>query len=245
MRKHIGKALQSRSSAIRTALDNYNSAARAIGLRRPPLRWEEVVEYAFLADFDLLRDARQDISSRPWTTPAGRLAMDLYFKISAARVEIERLNVEVKRVATYIQDEDHFLRWAEVNAREENPTIAHQIRLHRMIRGRFKGYHKRRLQDIARLEGFSGDIRPGISAETGRGESASVWRLLKEKEDEQHRVQRVQEEQQPEEDSDDDVGRDGAVVPEDRREAAEEAEAKEADDEVTQTMSSFLRISLD
>jgi len=34
----------------------------------------------FLADFDLLRDARQDISQRPWATPAGRLAMDLYFK---------------------------------------------------------------------------------------------------------------------------------------------------------------------
>ena len=37
--------------------------------------------YTFLADFDLLRDTRQDIRSRPWATPAGRLALDNYFKV--------------------------------------------------------------------------------------------------------------------------------------------------------------------
>ena len=81
MRKHISKALQSRSQAIRTALDRYNSAAHLLPTPLCQLDWKEVVEYAFLADFDLLRDARQDISDRPWATAAGRLAMDLYFKI--------------------------------------------------------------------------------------------------------------------------------------------------------------------
>ncbi|KAG2343102.1 hypothetical protein BDR05DRAFT_976169 [Suillus weaverae] len=57
LRKHIGKALQVRSAAIQTALDRYNTAARAL---RPPcasLSWEEVVEYTFLSNFDLLHDA--------------------------------------------------------------------------------------------------------------------------------------------------------------------------------------------
>ena len=45
------------------------------------LDWKEVVEYAFLANFDLLCDARQDISDQPWATLAGHLAMDLHFKI--------------------------------------------------------------------------------------------------------------------------------------------------------------------
>jgi hypothetical protein len=116
LRKHIAKALQSRSQAIRTALDRYNTAARALPIPRRQLEWKEVVEYAFLADFDLLRDARQDISHRPWATPAGRLAMDLYFKIQRAREEIDRLNIEVKRVATYIRDEKHYLRNAEKKA---------------------------------------------------------------------------------------------------------------------------------
>ncbi|KAI5989955.1 hypothetical protein EDD15DRAFT_2124341, partial [Pisolithus albus] len=54
LRKHIGKALQTRSAAIRAALLQYNAAAKALGCRA--LEFDEVVEYAFLADFDLLRD---------------------------------------------------------------------------------------------------------------------------------------------------------------------------------------------
>ena len=48
---------------------------------RPPLSWEQVVEYMFLSDFNLLRDTRQDIRKEPWATPAGRLAMDGYFNL--------------------------------------------------------------------------------------------------------------------------------------------------------------------
>lgn len=54
MRKHIGKALKARSQAIRIALTQYNIAAKALIPPRPALQWERVVEYAFLADFDLL-----------------------------------------------------------------------------------------------------------------------------------------------------------------------------------------------
>lgn len=61
MRKHIGKALQTRSAAIHTALDHYNTAALAVTPPCLTLKWEEVVEYVFLSDFDLLRDAQQDI----------------------------------------------------------------------------------------------------------------------------------------------------------------------------------------
>ncbi|KIM78403.1 hypothetical protein PILCRDRAFT_75512, partial [Piloderma croceum F 1598] len=82
MRKHISKALQSHSQAIQSALERYNSAARLLPTPRHQLDWKEVVEYVFLTDFNLLRDAHQDISNCPWATPAGRLAMDLYFKIA-------------------------------------------------------------------------------------------------------------------------------------------------------------------
>ncbi|KZP05529.1 hypothetical protein FIBSPDRAFT_673874, partial [Athelia psychrophila] len=56
MRKHISKALQSRSQAICTALERYNTAARALSPPRQQLEWSDVVDYAFLADFDILRD---------------------------------------------------------------------------------------------------------------------------------------------------------------------------------------------
>lgn len=85
MRKHIANALKARSRAIRTALDRYNTAAATLVPPRQLLDWEQVVEYAFLSDFDLLRDTRQDIRSRPWATPAARLAMDQSFNFAAPR----------------------------------------------------------------------------------------------------------------------------------------------------------------
>ncbi|KAF7967190.1 hypothetical protein HWV62_35588, partial [Athelia sp. TMB] len=148
-------ALQSRSSAIRTALDKYNAAARALSPPRRQLKWDKVVEYAFLADFDLLRDTRQDISTRPWVTPAGRLAMDHHFKILRACEEILRLNVEIRRVATYLVDEDRYLRTCETQ------------------RGRFNARHVQRLHAITELPGFTGTITPGVSLLTSAGESAS------------------------------------------------------------------------
>jgi hypothetical protein len=56
MRKHITHALQARSQAIHNALEWYNASALALSPPRTTLQWSEVVEYAFLADFDLLQD---------------------------------------------------------------------------------------------------------------------------------------------------------------------------------------------
>jgi hypothetical protein len=192
-----------------------------------------VVEYAFLADFDLLRDARQDISDRPWATPAGRLAMDLYFKIERAREEITRLNVEIRRVATYIRDEDHFLRYWETQTRTTDPRLAVHINLHRLERGRFNAYHQRRLRDIARLNGFSGNILPGTSIATGAGESASVWALL------ETSVPTT-------EDAEDDEEANAWVdIPADQQEADDEAEADLAIEELIHSMASVMQASLD
>jgi hypothetical protein len=162
-----------RSAAIRTALDRYNVAARALSPPRPSLSWEEVVEYAFLADFDLLRDARQDISQRPWATPTGRLSMDTYFKMRRAREEIQRLNIEIKRLATYLHDEGRYLMECEKQLQPLHPALAHQVALHHKVRGRFTAHHYRRLQEISMLDGFTGSITPGESVEQGAGASAS------------------------------------------------------------------------
>jgi len=130
-----------------------------------------VVEYAFLSDFDLLRDARQEIQHRPWATPAGRLAMDTYFKLLRAREEIDRLNVEIRRVATHLHDEDQNLRTCEETSRLTDPALAHQIQVHHMLRGRFKAHHEYCLQGINKMSGFTGTIYPGESLDTSEGAS--------------------------------------------------------------------------
>ncbi|KAG6809423.1 hypothetical protein H0H92_000318 [Tricholoma furcatifolium] len=63
------------------ALDRYNAAAAAMSPSRPVLSWDQVVEYVFLANFDLLRNCCQDVNERPWARPSARLAMDQHFKI--------------------------------------------------------------------------------------------------------------------------------------------------------------------
>ncbi|KAG1806949.1 hypothetical protein EV424DRAFT_1474248 [Suillus variegatus] len=142
--KHIAKALQARSIAIRSALTMYNSIASSMYPACKTLKWEEVVEYAFLADFDLLCDTRADVSQRPWASAAARRAMDLYFKMCRAREEIQRLNVEDQ-------------------LKSVSPTLANQIAI-----------HHNQLHDISNLPGFSGTIAPGTSTNTGLGESSST-----------------------------------------------------------------------
>ena len=125
MRKHIANALKAHSRAIRTALDRYNTAATALVPPRQLLDWEQVVEYAFLSNFDLLRDTRQDIWSRPWAMPAARLAMDQSFKIRCAKEEIKWLNIEIRRFATYLWLKESCIKLS-------NPPLANQIVIHHM-----------------------------------------------------------------------------------------------------------------
>ena len=71
LRKHIGNALQKRSSAICSALETYNVAAKALIPPHQTLKWDQVVDYTFLSDFDLICNTCQDIQHHPWATPAG------------------------------------------------------------------------------------------------------------------------------------------------------------------------------
>ncbi|KIK15666.1 hypothetical protein PISMIDRAFT_114769 [Pisolithus microcarpus 441] len=94
--KHIAKALQTRSAAIKVALDRYNKCALVVQPPRQMLQWEEFVEYTFLADFDLLRDTCEDISQCPWAHPTARFTLDTFFKMCQAEEEIACLNIEIR-----------------------------------------------------------------------------------------------------------------------------------------------------
>lgn len=172
LRKHIGKALQTCSAAIRAALSQYNAAAKVLG--HQTLEFEEVVEYAFLADFDLLRDMRKDISTRPWASPTAHLAINMYFKLCQAEEEVVHLNVEIRRVVTYLIDEDRYLRACEALYQDTNPALAYQISRYCAIRSRFTPLHLHTLEKISHLPRFRGTLTPGISVSRGPGDSAHV-----------------------------------------------------------------------
>ncbi|KAI6103353.1 hypothetical protein EDD16DRAFT_1696251 [Pisolithus croceorrhizus] len=169
LRKHIAKALQTRSTVIKVALDRYNKCALAM---RPPcqtLHWEQVVEYAFLANFDLLQDTCENISQRPWAHPTACFALDTYFKMCRAKEEIEHLNVEIRRVITFMRNEECFLRTCKEKINNIHPTLGHQVSQRRKLHLQFNGSHLKCLHDIAMLPGFTGTLIPGVSALKGPG----------------------------------------------------------------------------
>jgi hypothetical protein len=176
MRRHIAHALQSRSQAIRTTLDQYNESAKALSPPRPPLQWAEVVEYTFLADVDLLRDTRhgEDIRSHQWATPAGRRAMDMYFRVLRAREEIQRLDVEIPRFITYMQDEVNFLLQEEACVRTYDPVLAHQIQLLTVEKSRYNAVHMDLFRKTSKIPGFGAKITPGIHVSEASANGAST-----------------------------------------------------------------------
>ncbi|KAJ7737219.1 hypothetical protein B0H14DRAFT_2408192 [Mycena olivaceomarginata] len=155
------------SKTIRTALGRYNAAATSLDPPRRTLKWEEVVEFTFLSDFDLLRDPEGNAVIRPWATPAARALMDTHFKILRAKEEIQRLNIEIRRLVTYIRDERDFLVAKEEEIRETDPDLAFFVHRYRMERGRFDDTHMKRLRKLQATykERFTGTLEPGVQSQ--------------------------------------------------------------------------------
>ncbi|KAJ7027665.1 hypothetical protein C8F04DRAFT_1266767 [Mycena alexandri] len=159
LRKHIAKALQTRSEAVKNSIARYNMAALGMEPPMPLLTWDEVVEYVFLADFEFLRATDGELDGKKWTRPACRLAMTMYFKIIRAREEIVRLNVEVRRLVTWISDEDEFLRRKEAEVQDKGvPHMAVLIRAYRLERARSDMGHMKRIWALAKMPGFTGAV---------------------------------------------------------------------------------------
>ncbi|KAJ7351528.1 hypothetical protein DFH08DRAFT_957837 [Mycena albidolilacea] len=160
LQKHITKALQARSKAVKNAISNYNDVAQTMTPPRPTLTWEEVVEYAFLADFDLLCEGREDIRGEPWAQPAGRAAMDQHYKLLRVDEEIQHLNVEIRRLVTYMGDEARFLAIEEGRLREEGEEgLALQVQLLHMERARFTDVHMEQLTKLSKEPISNEDVK--------------------------------------------------------------------------------------
>ncbi|KAJ3912126.1 hypothetical protein F5877DRAFT_54492 [Lentinula edodes] len=170
MRKHLASALKKRSKSIQNAIAEYNAVATKMKPPRRQVDWEEVVEYAFLSEFDILRDTREDIRKRPWAVPANRVIMTQFFKVIGAEDELARVHQEIQRLITNMQQESKELILKEEYLMPTNPTLALQIRRFRQERGRFHKIHRKRLLSITKLPGFdwSTNIKyffPGTSVE--------------------------------------------------------------------------------
>jgi len=174
LREKIGKALKTRSEAIRTALQQYNVAAAKLTPPRPQLSWASVLKAVTVADFDLLRDTRSDIRSLPWTEPSRREAVSLYFGIKRAREEIARLNVEVKRLLTFMRDTHADYYHAVTANMITDHTIAQQLSVEWEYQDRINEAIVVRLVQASQLPGFSGSLSFGTRTDRNCTSNADV-----------------------------------------------------------------------
>ncbi|KAJ6481138.1 hypothetical protein C8R45DRAFT_1054313 [Mycena sanguinolenta] len=161
LRDKIGKALKTRADAIHRAVNTYNVAAAALNPPREQLSFVQVLKTVSLAEFDLLRDTCNDIRKLPWTQPARREAAGLYFGILRAKEEIQRLNVEITRLLTFMLDEhvDYYIAIQQNIL--QNPNLAHELSDRWAHQARINESIAERLVKTSRLPAFSGRLFPG------------------------------------------------------------------------------------
>ena len=161
LRQQIAKALHARSSAVRSAVKRYNDVAANLTPPRPPLDLQTVLGYVYLAEFDILRDSRYDIQSKPWARAAERETSAAFFKLERAKEELVRLKVEVHRLATYMETEERCIRAGLQVLSSTRPYLAHQLgKVWRSMSAQFVT-HRRRFATIERLDGFEGSTQIG------------------------------------------------------------------------------------
>lgn len=161
MRTHISKALQSRSKAIRAAVQAYNTAARALDPPRDTLDWQKVTHFSFIDQFDILRDTRHSVLDKPWAKPLNRELMMTLHRVARAQEEIQRLNVEIRRLHTRIVDENaHFDAILEgLKGRPMHGPVLDYISRRRAVDKTLLS----QIQSTYALQGFSGIPTVGIT----------------------------------------------------------------------------------
>lgn len=159
MRTHINKALKTRCRAIQNALKKYNAAAAKLG--RPALEWSQISHYGSIAEFELLRDCREDIRKLPWADSKNRQASNLSAKLERAREERPRLDIEVQRLATWLDDEEQHLLTCIEQIEVTAPTLSSEIHMRLQRRLQINDEHRRRIQAIYSLPSYTGSQQVG------------------------------------------------------------------------------------
>lgn len=160
--------MKARSSAIAMAVKKYNSAAAAVNPPRPPIKADDVLSYVYLSEFDLLRDSRFNVLTKPWARAAEREAINNYFRLCRSKEEIERLNLEITHLVTYIRDSEDEMKFQIEHFEQSDKKIAYQLKKRLRRRSIQNDVHRMRLRQIQALHGFSGTLVPGFALTTIR-----------------------------------------------------------------------------
>lgn len=125
------------------------------------------MDLTFVSEFDLLRQSYGDanILAKPWMEPANRIICNTLFKVTRAREEIERLNVEVQRLRTWLFVEDEQYRHAiAITLGKGQAALAAELRAQHRRRRAVNNSHHHILNKVENLRGFTGKKGMGTPA---------------------------------------------------------------------------------
>jgi len=162
LRTHIARALQRRSDAIRAALTRYNQQAAKLKPPRPSLSWKQIVDYGFLGEFDILRHSRSDICAEDWAKPGQRELTTKFMELCRACEEVDRLNIEIKRLRTAMRDEALEYRDAISTTSKTDAPLASELRRRWELRRAIHALHEHRLALVMSDSGFTGSTELGV-----------------------------------------------------------------------------------
>jgi hypothetical protein len=123
---------------------------------------------ATLADFDLLRDVKDGVSTKPWANAQVRDAMTLHYHIKRAKEEIHRLNIEIRQQVTYMRDKHTLYHLTVQQTKDKDPDLAAYIAMEGAYQDIMFMYITFYLIKTSKLLMFSGVLKPG----TRRGAAA-------------------------------------------------------------------------
>lgn len=119
------------------------------------------MKYVYIGEFDLLKQSREDIQSKPWARAPEREAMNLYFKLQRAQEEIVRVNVEIRRVMTRIVDEEDHLKQTYQQISRTNPRLSFQIKKKLKHLRSINRIHVQRFNKLQAEPQYTGPYTPG------------------------------------------------------------------------------------
>jgi hypothetical protein len=159
---HINKLLKTHCKAIQRALKKYNEAAALLGC--PLLKWKDISTYNTLAEFELLRECREDICHQPWANAVNREAALCALKLERAKEARYCLNVEIAWLVDWINNEEAMLKTAITCLNESNSSL--KVKLKEMlVRHSWQNIvHRRHIYQIYNLPHYTGPRDSAISS---------------------------------------------------------------------------------
>ncbi|KAG1859235.1 hypothetical protein F4604DRAFT_1882757 [Suillus subluteus] len=137
----------SKANLSGTALEKYNTLVPLQVPPQPTLDYTEVVGYASLGEFALLKHSHHDLLAKPWAVPENWEMAAKFFKVLRSHEELTHLNVEICRLSAWVGFEDKEILSA-IDALDAIDST--------LLAAEVNNVHHARLHKISRLSGYTG-----------------------------------------------------------------------------------------